>query len=853
MQGYGGTFPSFLVSSPQATTAGVQPPPYSPFSFTNWTPLAQANTAPTITTTDYSPLSRQQGTTNAVNSTIAKGSDKETSAGSLIVTATSVPAGIVVTSIVNTSGTVTANVAVDCAATLGDNTIVLEISDGALTSTANLIVNVTANTAPTLTYGSGAVVSAGSTIINAASGPSDNGTVQTIALQSAGTYTGGISVDNSTGQISISNAAPVGTHAITIRATDNCGAFTDSQFTLTVTDAPNVCTAVVSSGNWSATATWGCGHVPGPGDSITIPPGTNITLDIDPSGVSITVSAGAILTVLGNRTLLHNMIVNGTLNFSSGSQAAHSPLVSSNNNLITGNNVVSVSCEGVITGASPSGFVVGNLRKDFCASGAFTYPVGTIANGDEYTPVDVNITTLAITPSSLTVSANYGTAGPLLDNTSLDRYWTLTETGDLTADLTFSYLEGDVDGAERSYRLIRIAGGVAVSFPNQCPAAPCVDPNANLATFKGASSFSNWTLGQPAAPTATDGVVSGIITDANGTPIEGAAVRMDGSQNRLTVTDSFGRYRFDSVETNGLYTVTPSRANFVFGPSQRTFSQIGQSIDATFNATYTGASANPLDRTEYFVRQQYVDFLGREPDEAGLNFWCNNIESCGSNEDCRATKRIDTSAAFFLSIEFQQTGYFVFRLYQSAYGDLPGAPVPLTLGEFQPDTRTIGAGLVVGRDGWETLLDSNRRNFAESFVQRARFIEAYPTTMSPAEFVDRLCLNTAVGLEDSDRASIIREFGASANTNDSAARGRAILRIAESPALKQKEFNQAFVLMQYFGYLGRNPGDAPEQNRNFDGFAFWLTKLDQFKGNFTSAEMVKAFLLSSEYRGRFPR
>lgn len=179
-----------------------------------------------------------------------------------MVMATSVPPGIGITNIVNTSGTVTANVAVDCAATLGDHTVVLEISDGALTSTTNLIVTVTANTAPTLTYGDGSVVSAGATNINAASGPTDNGTVQTIVPQSQGTYTGGISVDNLTGQVSITNAAPVGAHTITIRATDNCGVTTDSQFVLTVTDAANTCTAVVSSGNWSATATWGCGHVP---------------------------------------------------------------------------------------------------------------------------------------------------------------------------------------------------------------------------------------------------------------------------------------------------------------------------------------------------------------------------------------------------------------------------------------------------------------------------------------------------------------------------------------------------------------------------------------------------------------
>ena len=60
------------------------------------------------------------------------------------------------------------------------------------------------------------------------------------------------------------------------------------------------------------------------------------------------------------------------------------------------------------------------------------------------------------------------------------------------------------------------------------------------------------------------------------------------------------------------------------------------------------------------------------------------------------------------------------------------------------------------------------------------------------------------------------------------------------------------MLMQYFGYLRLNPNDPPEATLDFQGYDFWLSKLDQFNGNFVNAEMVKAFLTSSEYRGRFP-
>jgi CSLREA domain-containing protein len=352
-------------------------------------------------------------------------------------------------------------------------------------------------------------------------------------------------------------------------------------------------------------------------------------------------------------------------------------------------------------------------------------------------------------------------------------------------------------------------------------------------------------------PTASNGAVSGQILDNSGNPVEGAAVRMNGSQNRLTVTDAAGRYHFDQVETNGLYVVTPSRPNFTFSPPQRTFNQLGANTEATFTAAAGGGSLNPLDATEYFVRQQYLDFLGREPDEAGFNFWVNNLESCGDDLGCREVKRIDTSAAFFLSIEFQQTGYVVYRTYQAAFGDLRDSPVPLQLTEFRGDAAQISKGVVVLQDGWQRALETNKKLFAEDFVKRARFAVEYPLTMTPTEFVDKLFANAAIPLTDDDHTAAIGEFARAADTSDVAARGRALRRVAENSTLIRRRFNRAFVLMEYFGYLRRDPNSG--QDRDFAGYTFWLDKLDRFDGNFQEAEMVKAFLSSIEYRARFPR
>jgi subtilisin family serine protease len=260
-------------------------------------------------------------------------------------------------------------------------------------------------------------------------------------------------------------------------------------------------------------------------------------------------------------------------------------------------------------------------------------------------------------------------------------------------------------------------------------------------------------------------------------------------------------------------------------------------------------AAHQLDNPEFFVHRHYLDFLSREPDPAGRLFWINEITQCGLDAGCIEVKRINVSAAFFLSIEFQHTGYLVYRIYKSAYGNPPGVPVPVTLGEFQPDTQQISQGVVVGEPGWDQRLDDNKNRFAALFVATPRFTNAYPTTSTPESFVDAVFANANVTPSTVERDAAINEFGGAATSAEVAARARVLLRVAENSALVRQEFNKAFVLMQYFGYLRRNPNDAPDTD--FAGYNFWLAKLNQFNGNFIHAEMVKAFLSSGEYRQRF--
>ncbi len=257
--------------------------------------------------------------------------------------------------------------------------------------------------------------------------------------------------------------------------------------------------------------------------------------------------------------------------------------------------------------------------------------------------------------------------------------------------------------------------------------------------------------------------------------------------------------------------------------------------------------SNSIDDPEFFVRQNYRDFLNREADAAGLAFWVNNINSCGVDQGCIERKRIDTSAAFFISIEFQQTGYLVYRTYGAAFGTIRvGGAVPLKLREFLPDTRAIGLGVIVNAPGWEQLLESNTRAFFDEFAGRQQFLAAYPAALSAADFVDALNRNTSGSLSPTERNALVSELSANTIT-----RAQALRRVATDADFDAREFNRAFVIMQYFGYLRRNPDDAPEAGINFAGFNFWVGKLNQFNGNFRAAEMVKAFIVSGEFRARF--
>lgn len=344
------------------------------------------------------------------------------------------------------------------------------------------------------------------------------------------------------------------------------------------------------------------------------------------------------------------------------------------------------------------------------------------------------------------------------------------------------------------------------------------------------------------------------IKDSFGTGIAAVGIRINNDPFVFAQTNSFGVANIgvqvpfvNSPPKNA--TFTPEKTGYGFSPASQTL----VTSSSTQTVTFTGfIQSNPIDDAQTLVRQHYLDFLNREPDQSGWSFWTNDITSCGNNSSCVAVHRVNVSAAFFLSIEFQQTGYLVERIYKAAYGDASGASsfsgtlaVPVVrFNEFIADTQQIGQGVIVNQGNWQQQLEDNKDAFTAAFVQRQRFATAFPLSMTPTQFVDTLNSNAGNALLLVDRNQLISDLSNGAKT-----RAQVLRAVAENPNLANAEFNRAFVLMQYFGYLRRNPNDAPDSD--YSGYDFWLQKLNQFDGNYINAEMVKAFINSTEYRARF--
>jgi len=263
-------------------------------------------------------------------------------------------------------------------------------------------------------------------------------------------------------------------------------------------------------------------------------------------------------------------------------------------------------------------------------------------------------------------------------------------------------------------------------------------------------------------------------------------------------------------------------------------------IPATTTITVTDNDAvngpNPIFITSFFVRQHYLDFLSREP-EVGEP-WTAVLNGCSDVNNNPACDRLTVSGAFFGSPEFQLKGYFVYRFYKLAFNRLP------LYTEIVVDMRAV-----TGATPAEVF--QKKATFTNNFVLRGEFTGLYNATSNTTyvnTLMGRYSLTSIttpdpanpdgtnkVTLTNSDLINRLDGVGGTLT------RAQVLRAIADSDQVFNAEFNQAFVAMQYFGYLRRNP-DTP-------GFNAWLTYLSTHPGD--QRTMINGFMNSNEYWLRF--
>jgi hypothetical protein len=262
---------------------------------------------------------------------------------------------------------------------------------------------------------------------------------------------------------------------------------------------------------------------------------------------------------------------------------------------------------------------------------------------------------------------------------------------------------------------------------------------------------------------------------------------------------------------------------FTIGLNSPSGASLGAQSTATVTITDNEATngVNPIDSTGFFVRQQYIDFLGREPDPAGFAGWTSTINTCSG--DTTQCDRIHVSQLFFQSAEFQQRGYFVYRFYPVAFGRKPD------YAEFVPDLASVSGFLS------DAQLEAAKVAFIAAFMARPAFVSAY-NSLNNTQYVDALLNTAGVTLLPSPAT---RQALIDGLNNATKTRGAVLRQIVESTEVSVKYNHQAYSVMEYFGYLRRQPDG---------GYLAWIAVLD---GSNDPRGMVTGFVNSIEYRNRF--
>ena len=689
------------------------------------------------------------------------------------------PAGL---SFSTSTGVISGTPTVVSAAT--NYTVTATNSGGFTTATVNITVNDVAPSA--LTYSTNpATYTKGQTITN--NTPSSSGGAVT-SYSISPSLPAGLSFDTSTGVISGTPTALSPATDYTVTAT-NSGGFTTATVNITVNDVPpsaltystNPATYTKGQTITNNTPSSSGGAVTSYGISPALPAGLSFSTSTGViSGTPTVVSAATNYTVTatnsgGSTTATVNITVNDVA--PSGLTYSTNPATYTKGQAIT-NNTPSSSGGAVtsygISPALPAGLSfstsTGVISGTPTALSAATNYTVTATNSGGSTTATVNITVNDVAPSGLTYSTNpatYTKGQAITNNTPSSSGGAVTSYGispALPAGLSFSTSTGVISGTPTA---LSAATNYTVTATNSGGSTTAtVNLTVNDVAPAGIISFSaaDYTVSESGhSVTITverSGDTTGAATVDYATPDDSNSLVPCATVNGLALsrcdfTTAIGTLKFAAGETTKTFEVLISQDSYVEGSETLplTLSNLtGGAVFATpSTATLTitddvpESATNPIDDADNFVRQHYHDFLNREPDAPGLAHWTAEITQCTDPAQrqpgeslalCTERKRANTSAAFFLSPEFQNTGSFIVRVFWGTLGKLEnaqcaGLPAGLsghcrpTYTDYIADMSQVAKGIVVNDHLDPNVINANKHAFVDQFVNTAAFKAKY--------------------------------------------------------------------------------------------------------------------------------
>jgi len=521
---------------------------------------------------------------------------------------------------------------------------------------------------------------------------------------------------------------------------------------------------------------------------------------------------------------------------------------------------------------SPSA-ATGTITNDDATPGLSINDV-SVAEGNSGTANAVFTVTLSA-PSSLIVTVNFATA----DGTATQpgdyqsTAGTLTfNPGDLSKTINVP-VNGDITNETNETFLVNLSAavnanisdsqGLGTILNDDTPTLNYSLPNYSVSESGGSAQITVTRTGDPLPAVTVD-----YMSTDNSNPADFilcSSSPAGTASSRCDFNTALGTLRFAANEIATTFDVLITQDSYVEGNENLQLflnnPTGGAVLGAQNNSTLQiqddvpETSTNPILDTRNFVRQQYHDFLNREPDQPGWDFWTDNITQCNDParrpagqtlQQCLERQRETTSGAFFLSPEFRYTGFYVYCVYKGSLGRMP------TFLEFMRDVQQVSRGIIIANAVSGATIEQNRAQYEIEFIQRPEFLGIYGALDNQA-YVNRLFLTTGISVTDAEKQALVDGLNAPTETRASVlhkvvngtrviSEGQADIIAAYGKAFTDSQLNPAFVQMEYFGYLRRNEDAA--------GFNFWLDKMNTF-GDFLKAEMVRSFLLSPEYRQRF--